>query len=110
MAVQTTTITGLVLAPSGSPVTGGRIRARLTGPGTVDDAGTNQKIHGFAEFAIGANGAVNFALVPNDVISPAGSIYSVEFNMPDGASWVEFWSLATAPDPIEIGDITRVNP
>jgi hypothetical protein len=109
MAVETTTITGKVLQPSGVPASGGRLRARLSSPGTINDAGVTQKINGVAEAEIGSDGSVNFKLVPNDAISPAGSIYAVEFQMPDGSSWREYWNLPTNPDPTEIGDVPRVN-
>jgi hypothetical protein len=110
MAVETTRITGLVITPAGTPATGGKMRIRLSGPGKVEDGAVTQKIGGNVEVAIGSNGAVDFVLVPNDAILPAGTVYHVQFETPSGFRWSEHWSLATAPDPIEIGDITQVNP
>lgn len=110
MAAETTRITGLVLLPSGAPCTGGSLRVRLSGPGTVQDAGVTQKVNGIVDVAIGSNGAVDFKLIPNDAITPAGSIYHVDFQTNDGFRWSEHWSVTTAPDPTEIGDITQVNP
>lgn len=109
MAVETTRITGKVIKPSGVAASGGRLRARLSSPGTVNDSGVTHKVGGVAFTDIGSDGSVDFRLVPNDAIAPSGSIYSVEFQMPDGSSWQEFWNLPTAPDPTEIGDIPRVS-
>jgi len=108
MAAETTRITGLVLLPSGAPCTGGRMRIRLSGPGKVEDAGVTQKVHGVIDVAIGSNGAVDFTLIPNDAITPSGTVYRVEFETNDGFRWTEHWSVTTAPDPTEIGDITQV--
>lgn len=110
MAVETTRIIGKVLVPSGSPASGGKIRARLSSPGSVADAGTTQRVGGASTSNIGVDGSVDFKLIPNDAITPSGSIYAIEYQMPGGDSWTEHWNLATTPDPIDIGNIPRVNP
>jgi hypothetical protein len=110
MAVTTTNITGMVLLPSGAPATGGKLRARLSSPGSVEDGATTQRIGGVTIAEIGSDGSVDFTLVPNDVITPEGSIYAVEYQLLGGSSWQEFWAVETGSGSIDIGDISRVNP
>ena len=110
MAIERTTIQGTLYGPGGSPVPGGKITAELSNPGSAPDttSGDDEAVAGTQEFTIGGNGALSFTLVPNDVITPAGTIYKITFELPDRYTWTEFWSVSTTPDPLEIGDVTKV--
>jgi len=111
MAIPTVTITGKVLDPSGSGVTGGEIRILLSTPGIVRDASTSadQKVHGEQRVVIGSDGAVSIVLVANASITPAGTTYRVRFMLSSGFTWTEDWSVAAAPGAQEIGDVTVVS-
>ena len=113
-AVQTTTIAGKVLMPNGAVATGGTIVATLAGPGSVDDltTGEGERVAGRYAGTIGADGSVtNLVLVPNDVIIPGGTYYHVSFTVaaPVRTSWSERWTVTTSPDPIDVGDVTRLD-
>lgn len=110
-AIETTTITGTVYAPDGSVATGGSITCALTPtPGRASD-GTNLQVVASRYVAtISGTGTVSFALVPNDVISPAGTVYACTYTItgPLRSTFTESWSVTTAPDPVSIGAIARV--
>ena len=110
MATEQTTIQGTIYDPTGNPVAGGEIRLQLSQPATAPDTVTsnNERVAGKETVAIGSDGSVNFTLVPNDVMDPTGVVYIAIFELPDGTSWKEVWSIGRAPDPLQIGDITRV--
>lgn len=115
MAVETTTILGKVLLPSGQPATSGNILAELNAPGTALDGAVLQSVSGRVEAAIAADGSVNFALVPNSVINVGplqqnSNYYRVTITVdaPVRTSWTEKWSIVTNPDPINIGAIARL--
>lgn len=109
-AVETTTITGKLYVPGGGTATGGTITAILSSSGSTEDAGVTQIVAGRVSTTIGATGAVSFALVPNDAITPSGTSYTVNFAVtaPIYMSWMEKWNVLTAPDPVEIGDVQRL--
>ena len=109
-AVETTTIQGKVLDPSGSPATGGTIIAQLSASGSTDDSGTSQRVASRVEGTIGADGSVTLALVPNDAITPAGTYYELRIRVtgPERASWTEKWQVDTSPDPVDIGAVTQL--
>lgn len=110
-AIETTTITGTVYAPDGSVATGGSITCALTPtPGRASD-GTNLQVVASRYVAtISGSGTVSFTLVPNDVISPAGTVYACTYTItgPLRSTFTESWSVTTAPDPVSIGAIARV--
>jgi len=111
-AVETTTVQGKVLAPNGAAFTSGTITAVLSAAGTTDDAGTSQRVAMRETGSIDPNGTITgLVLVPNDVITPSSTYYTVTFSVkaPIYGSWTELWSVATAPDPIDVGDITRLD-
>jgi len=111
MALETTTITGTIYDANGVVATGGRLLIRLSHPGIARDTGNSKDelVAGEVIIAIASNGAVSFALVPNDVITPVGTTYVVRVQLPNGYAWQEHWSVASTPDPAEIGDILRVD-
>lgn len=107
-AVETTTIQGKVLMPNGQPATAGTILARLSQPGQAPDGGSSQVVGGRFTGTIATDGTVTgLALVPNDVITPAGTFYrvTVRVTAPVRDEWDETWNITTAPDPVDIGDI-----
>ncbi|HET6373003.1 MAG TPA: hypothetical protein VFG76_06835 [Candidatus Polarisedimenticolia bacterium] len=113
-AIETSTVTGKVYTPDGQLVTAGSILATLSGPGSTNDttSGATQRVAARASFSIDPNGSiVAMTLVPNDAISPSGTYYRVAFTVssPIRASWEEMWVVASSPDPVEIGDVARIN-
>lgn len=108
MAINNTRITGSVVLPSGTPPVGGRIKCRLSLIGTVADGAAHQVILGQQVFTIGSDGTVDFTLVPNSEITPAGSCYVLEFDVPGCETFIEKVTVPTSPDPCGIGDLTRV--
>ena len=114
MALPTTTITGKVYTPDGVAVTEGSIVCILSQAASVNDAGSGatERVAGLSEFSIQSSGDVQggMALVPNDAMTPTGTYYRVRFSVtaPVRAAWEESWSVPSTPDPIEIGDITRL--
>lgn len=117
MAVPTVTVNGKVVTPSGAAVTSGSLKIELSRPATVTDpvGGEKERVGGIQTAAIGSDGSVNFPIVPNDVIvldgnsSPGGTRYIVTFSVvtPVRATWVEYWNVKTAPNPVAIGAIER---
>lgn len=111
-AVQTTTISGKVLMPNGVIATAGTVRAVLSTQGGTLDGSVSHFVGGFTVSTIAGDGTVTaFSLVPNDAIVPAGTYYEVIFDVtaPIRTSWTVKWSIATTPDPIDIGAITRLD-
>lgn len=109
MAIKKTTIQGTVLLPSGDPSPGGRIELKLSTELGIspDDADSQVYVVGSSITAkIGALGVVDFTLVPNDAITPAGTVWVAEYYFPGGKQITECWSILDGPD-IEIGDIVR---
>ncbi len=107
MAIEITTITGKVILPDGTGAKGGTIDCRLSLFGaTVKDGTVDHIIGGVKRATISpADGSVSFALIPNDVITPAGTHWIAKVTLPDGTTYELRWQLATSPDPVEIGDI-----
>lgn len=114
MSLPTTTITGKVYTPNGVIVTAGSMVCILSQAASVNDAGSGatERVAGLSEFSIQSSGDVQagMALVPNDAMTPTGTYYRVRFTVtaPVSAAWEESWSVPSTPDPIEIGDITRL--
>lgn len=111
MAIQRTQIIGTVLDPAGVPLLGGTIEFNLSvGTGTTpDDTTAEVYVVGGEETAIiGQDGTVSFYLVPNDTITPAGSIWIATFRFPGGQRFRENWTITSA-SPVQIGDIARSN-
>jgi len=116
MAVETTTITGKVFMPNGAAAASGRVTLKLSQAGRAEDAGATQVVGGQYEARIASDGTIKAAdlvtaltVVPNDAITPSGTYYRVDFSLANGIRWTEYWNVTTAPDPVEIGDIQRLN-
>ncbi len=110
MAVETTQILGTVYDPTGAPAARVRLRIRLSTRATAPD-GAARHVVGSMPVEVRANdaGEVDFLLIPNDVLDPAGTTYLVSYETPAGARWDDRpWQLASTPDPIQIGSIPRV--
>ena len=111
-AVETTTVNGKVVLSDGSAATAGSITCTLSTPGTALDGSTSQRVAGSDTATIGSDGTITgLTLVPNDAITPTGTTYKCAFNVssPRRVSWDETWSVATSPDPVNVGSITRYN-
>ncbi len=113
-AVETTTVRGKVLSPNGQIVTKGTITAVLSTAGSAEDPalGITQRVATRVIGTIDPNGDITgLVLVPNDVITPSNTHYTVSFSVqaPIYGSWAELWSVTTSPDPVDVGDITRLD-
>jgi hypothetical protein len=105
MAITTVNVIGTVYLPNGAPAANVRMRWRLTEAGVVDDAGASQRVGGVFEASADASGAVDFNVIPNDTITPAGTFYHVTFETDKGEKWTEELQPASAPSPVNIGAI-----
>ncbi len=110
MAIERRQIQGTILDPNGVGVAGGTIDFKLDiGSGTTQDDATSAAyvVGGSQHVVIGADGSVDFFLVPNDKIDPSGSNWVATFKLPGLDVFREKWNL---PDGavIQIGDIVRV--
>ncbi|MDH3834761.1 MAG: hypothetical protein OES34_11490 [Nitrosopumilus sp.] len=109
MAIAVKTIDGKIVTPDGVGWAGGTIYFSLSVHGTVDDAGTEQIVAANGVTVIQSDGSVDFDLIPNDIITPADTVYIVKFFAPDGSRMTQHWRiLTTDPSTINIGDVTRV--
>lgn len=111
-AVETTTVTGTVYTPSAIAVSGGDVTCALTpNPGRASDGTSMQVVASRYKSTINSSGFVSITLVPNDQITPSGTVYLCRFSItgPVRDAWDETWSVATSPDPISIGAVSRVS-
>jgi hypothetical protein len=121
-AVPTVHVTGSVVTPSGAAPSAGSIRCSITplGPpahqttsATVLDPATGawSAVGAYAPFAIGSDGTVAFDIIPNDLLTPAGTTYSCVYTTTVAArvvTWSEKWRVP-AGNPLTIGQIARVD-
>ena len=108
MAIATISVTGKVLLPDGTGSPGGIIVITLSTQGSVeDDVDGTQRVAAVKAVTIASTGAVSFEIVPNDIITPASTVYRADYRLPSGYTWTEFWDIASDTDPLEIGDITQ---
>jgi len=108
MPVPTRTIQGKVLIPSGAGAVGGLLVITLSREGKVSDGVTNHKAAGMVKIAVGTDGTVAFALIPNDAITPAGTFYQVAGRLPDGFAWRDSWDIPSGGTPLDIGAIPSI--
>jgi hypothetical protein len=114
-AVNTVQITGSVLDPGAAGVSSGAITCTLSQPGSALDGAVSQRVASSVTITLGASGALPALalLVPNDIITPAGTaytcIYSVRLASGRPATWSETWQLASTPDPVDIGAVPRLS-
>ena len=93
----TTTVSDIVYRADSSPAAG---NLQITWPAFVTS--DNKSVAaGSMQLAIGAAGAVTVALVPNAGANPAGTYYKVVYQLSDGTSSTEYWSVpSTSPATI----------
>jgi hypothetical protein len=108
-------ITGKVLLPDGTAPRSGTVEARLSQPGTAMDGTKSERVASIVRGNLESDGTMpeGFRLVPNDVISPAGTAYKMRFSvvLADGSHpppWTENWQVSSDTDPIDVGAILRV--
>lgn len=97
-----TTITQSVKAPDGTLVNG-TVYIRITaacssGSDYISDKTLAVKF---------ASGAFSVRLVPNDTCDPAGTSYSVSWQVTGGKTWPETWFVPTSATPVTV-DAVRV--
>lgn len=112
MSIFQRNIVGTLLDPSGVGIKGGKIEFALsTGSGTTPDDATSSVyvVGGIASIPVGDDGTVNFNLVPNDKITPSGTVWVATFHFPGNVHIQEFWSVVDDGSPIQIGDVIRSN-
>src|SRR5512133_3323580 len=115
--VPTVQITGAVVSPDGAPLVSGFITAELSHAGRAMDGATSDWVVGKIQGTI-TNGAISadFDLVPNDLITPAGTYYKVLISgtTADGRTYhtvssnPEKWSIVSGTASIDIGAVLRI--
>lgn len=113
-AVPTVTVTGHVLAPNGASygATGSITCTIQPVSGSATDAATGKSERvGVAPYSLilAADGTVTGALVPNDLISPSGTVYfcQISLNTTPRRQWSETWDLSGNRETVDIGAISR---
>jgi hypothetical protein len=92
-----TTITGTLYKANGSPATGTLL---ISWP-AFTTADQQAVAAGSISVPIGAGGAINVSLVPNEGSSPAGTYYRVVLRLDDGTVGTEYWLVpATSPTTV----------
>ncbi len=90
-APSTTTIADVVYRADGTPASGVLIiswPAFSTSDGAAVGAGTQS-------VTLGAGGTLSVQLVPNLNASPANTVYSVTYQLSDGTTKTEYWTVGT---------------
>jgi hypothetical protein len=97
-----TTISDTVSMADGSPAEGTLI---ITWPAFVTASGA-EVAAGTTSVALGANGALNVALVPNAGATPAGVYYSVVYQLGPGEVKTESWVVPSSSSPVNLAAVT----
>ena len=111
MAVPKVTVQGKVLQPSGSGQVGTITVKPKVSTKVIDDSdGSSYWVPSEEVFTIASDGTVAFDIIPNDVMLP---VTTYEVTIRSGTDPVfdlgtEEWNVASSPDPIDIGAISRV--
>ncbi len=87
-----TTISDTVHRADGSPASGVLL---IAWPGFVT-AGGATVAPGNTSVTLGANGSMTVQLSPNSGATPAGTFYTVVYQLTDGTVKIEYWSVGTA--------------
>jgi hypothetical protein len=111
MAKPTVAVTGKLMLPTGDVIgaTGKLIITLSTTKGHCTDdavATTHYTITGSKLINPDAAGDVSFSLVPNDVITPAGTHYDVLYIAGD-EKIDEEWTVASSPNPVDLKEIPK---
>jgi hypothetical protein len=109
MALPTVTISEHLLEADGvTAYRRGIVRARLSQAGRALDGAEVVAVSGGDLAMVGIGGAVSLHLVPNDVISPSGTVYLVEKMLCDSQGhwdrFVERWSVASSGEATLVSD------
>lgn len=104
MAAQVTQIRGTVYLPSGDPAAGITLTVRLSARAKATVDGAAAVIGGVVKAVANVAGYVELALVPNDILTPAGTHYVVEYVQRNGVSWQERWNVPSG-GPLDIGAV-----
>ena len=111
-APPTVAISGGIVTPSGGSVARGMILIRLSQPGRAADGDSSVLVSGSTEAKWSGAQGPTIALVPNDVITPSGTVYVVSITAVDSSgrvsSWTERWRVASSPASISFADVERV--
>ncbi len=112
MAIYQRQIQGTIVKPDGTPHEGGTLEIGLSvAVATVPDDTTSEvyAVGGKTVEPISAAGVIDFNLVPNDKITPAGTVWVVIYHLPGNINQKEYWSVLDGVGAIQIGDIIRTN-
>ncbi len=102
-APATTTVSDVVYRGDGTPA-GGTVLISWPAFTTT----SNQAIAaGTTSVMLGPGGALSVALVPNTGSTPAGTVYSVVYQLDDGTVKTEFWSVPTN-SPVDLATVRAV--
>lgn len=108
MAIPTVHITGTIVGPDGTAAGGATIAITLIGNGSKTSNGSIAPVVGGPKRVVASQaGAVDFYLIPNDELAPAGSYYKAVYTLADGTSWTEMWSLPADPASVDLGAIPQ---
>lgn len=114
MAIPTTTITGTIVLPDGSAPYEATIEAEISQAGAYLDDGHSHlaidSVHVHCPLGV----IPTFALIPNDAITPAGTYYRVTIRTKETSTSIAvrnvvLWQVDSAPDPIDIGAVIRLD-
>ena len=113
MAVPVINISGKVRGPSGQLWGPGEIRLVLNHGGTawvIDDVDGAIKYHLFGQqnLAIDATGEVAGTVIPNDLITPAGTSYKALYRI-GGFVFEEDWTTVQSPTNQDIANISKTS-
>jgi hypothetical protein len=114
MALPTVTVSGKLRLPNGDVIgaTGKLIITLSTTKGhATDDADGSvyYTVTGSKKITPDSAGDVSFSIVPNDVITPAGTYYNVLY-IGGGEKVEETWTVASSPDPVDLQQIPKSTP
>ena len=99
----TTTVSDTIYRADGDPAGGTLLiswPAFTTSSGTAIAAGSKS-------VTLGSGGALSVALVPNSSATPAGSVYTVVYQLDDGTVKTEFWTVPVT-SPATLGGVRTV--
>ncbi|HUS20246.1 MAG TPA: hypothetical protein VMZ25_11410 [Terriglobales bacterium] len=89
---QLTTIADVIYRANGGPATGTVV---ISWP-AFNTADNKPVAAGELSIAIGNEGTVNFALVPNEGGDPGGTFYKAVYKLSDGTTFTEYWVVPAA--------------
>ncbi len=92
-APSTTTISDVVYRADGTSASGTLL---ISWP-AFESAGGQAVAAGSKSVTLGAGGALNVALVPNEGATPSGTYYKVVYKLDDGSTSQELWSVPNVP-------------